>query len=300
LATLVTCEPDGQALVAKMGSMQPSLQNGSVDQVGRSQLSGSDTLETVRAAIRSGAHTGHTAGLAPGRLQANLAILPAAYADDFHTFCANNPKPCPLVGKSEVGVPHIPTLGVDIDIRTDLPGYNVYRDGVLAESLTHIRDLWTDDMVVFAIGCSFTFERALMDAGIRLWHIDNDKTVPMYRTLIQTRPAGPFGGGTVVSMRALPEAQVAGAAEVSGRYPWAHGAPIHVGDPAKIGINDLHAPDWGDAPPALKPGEVPVFWGCGVTPQNAIRAAGIPLCVTHKPGCMLIADVGEFEKVSVP
>jgi uncharacterized protein YcsI (UPF0317 family) len=286
--------------LATTGTMQPASQNRSAEHGNRPQLNGAESLDTVRAAIRCGAHTGHTAGLAPGRLQANLAILPAAYAEDFHTFCKQNPKPCPLVGKSEVGVPHIPALGADIDIRTDLPGYNVYRDGVLAASLTDISDLWSDDMVVFAIGCSFTFERALMDAGLRLWHIENNKTVPMYRTAIETRPAGPFGGGTVVSMRALPESQIAKAVEISGHYPWAHGGPIHIGDPADIGIADLHAPDWGDVPPALKRGDMPLFWGCGVTPQNAIRAAGIPLCITHKPGCMLISDVGEFERVSVP
>lgn len=254
----------------------------------------------ARAAIRRGVHTGHTAGLAPGHLQANLAILPASFAEDFHAFCRLNPKPCPVVGKSEPGVPHIPYLGDDIDIRTDLPGYNVYRDGVLAESRADISDLWTDDMVAFAIGCSFTFERALLDAGIRLWHIDNDKTVPMYRTNIETKPAGPFGGGTVVSMRAVPCDQADQAIAVSGRYPWAHGAPIHVGDPADIGIDDMYSPDWGDVPPTLEKNDVPLFWGCGVTPQNAIRNAGVPLCITHRPGCMLIADVGEFEPISVP
>jgi uncharacterized protein YcsI (UPF0317 family) len=282
------------------GAMQPAVQTDSTRSSDHTALTGADDLQSVRATIRAGAHTGHTAGLAPGRLQANLAILPAAYADDFHAFCKKNPKPCPLVGKSEIGVPHIPALGADIDIRTDLPGYNVYRDGELAESLTDIRALWSDDLVVFAIGCSFTFERALTDAGIRLWHIENNKTVPMYRTSIETKPAGPFGGGTVVSMRALPESQVDRAAEISGRYPWAHGGPIHIGDHTRIGIADLHAPDWGDVPPDLKPGEVPVFWGCGVTPQNAIQAAGVALCITHKPGCMLIADLGEFEPVSVP
>ncbi|MEM8877944.1 MAG: putative hydro-lyase [Pseudomonadota bacterium] len=253
----------------------------------------------VRAAIRAGSHTGHTAGFAPGRLQANLAILPASYADDFHQYCRLNPRPCPVVGKSEPGVPFIPSLGDDIDIRTDLPGYNVYRQGALESSPTDIRDLWTEEMVAFAIGCSFTFERALLDAGIRLWHIENNKTVPMYRTSVESEKVGPFGGGTVVSMRALPRHQVEQAREISARYPWAHGAPIHVGDPAEIGIADLYDPDWGDAPPQIGSDAVPMFWGCGVTPQNAIQNADVPLCITHKPGCMLITDVGEFEPVSV-
>ncbi|MFK8033164.1 MAG: putative hydro-lyase [Hyphomicrobiales bacterium] len=255
-------------------------------------------VDDVRQSIRSGAYTGHTAGLAPGKLQANLAILPENYALDFMRFCQRNPKPCPLVGVSETGDPIMRTLGKDIDIRTDVPGYNVYRNGVLDTSTDDISDLWSDDLVVFALGCSFTFERALMEAGLPLWHIDHNKTVPMYRTSLATKNAGVFGGGTVVSMRGIPTDRIQQATEISRKYPWAHGAPVHCGDPADIGIADLSKPDWGDEAPIL-PGETQVFWACGVTPQNAIREAKIPFSITHIPGRMLITDVDEFAEVPI-
>ena len=250
-------------------------------------------LPTIRAAIRAGRYARHTAGLAPGRLQVNLAILPADLAEDFRRFCALNPKPCPLLGVSAPGDPRIPRLGADIDLRTDAPRYCVYRDGKLAETPTDLKDVWRDDFVAFALGCSFTFERAMSEAGLPLAHVARDATVPMFRTTIPTVPAGPFGGGMVVSMRPLPEALVAQAAEISARYPHAHGGPVHVGDPAAIGIADLSRPDWGDAVP-VGPGEVPMFWACGVTPQAAILRAAPPIAVTHAPGHMLITDVDEY------
>lgn len=250
------------------------------------------SVSDVRHAIRSAAYQGHTSGLAFGKLQANLAILPASYALDFMRFCQRNPKPCPLVGVTDTGNPIMHTLG-EIDIRTDLPAYNIYRDGMLEGSQTNISDLWRDDFVAFALGCSFTFERALIDAGITLDHIDDNLTVPMYRTTLQTREAGPFGSGMVVSMRMLPADKVDEAVEISGRYPWAHGTPVHIGTPEAIGISDLSLPDWGDPPAELK-GRVPVFWACGVTPQNAVLSAKLPFCITHKPGHMLITDVDEF------
>lgn len=249
-------------------------------------------VTTIRKAIRTGAYRGHTSGLAFGRLQANLAILPASAALDFMRFCQRNPKPCPLVGVTDTGDPIMRSLG-EIDIRTDLPGYNVYRDGALIESRTDISDLWRDDLIAFALGCSFTFERALTDAGIFLDHIDRNLTVPMYRTNLQTRQAGPFGSGMVVSMRMLPTERVEEAIEISRAYPWAHGAPVHVGAPDAIGITDLSRPDWGD-PPAVLDNRTPVFWACGVTPQNAVLSAKLPFCITHKPGHMLITDVDEF------
>lgn len=251
-----------------------------------------ESVTAVRGAIRGAAYRGHTAGLAFGRLQANLAILPAAYALDFMRFCQRNPKPCPLVGVTDTGDPMMRTLG-DIDIRTDLPAYNIYRDGALVESRTDISDLWRDDLVAFALGCSFTFERALTEAGIVLDHIERNLTVPMYRTTMQTREAGPFGSGMVVSMRMLPEDRVAEAVEISQRYPWAHGAPVHIDAPKDIGITDLSRPDWGD-PPAVLDGRTPVFWACGVTPQNAVLNAKLPFCITHKPGHMLVTDVDEL------
>ena len=247
----------------------------------------------VRARIRGGEHRGHTAGLAPGRLQANLVILPLDHALDFMRFCQRNPKPCPLVGVTDTGDPFFHTLGDDIDVRTDLPAYNIYRNGEFTEARADLLDLWQDDFIAFALGCSFTFERALMAEGLPLDHIEADRTVAMYRTSIETRRAGPFGGGMVVSMRPIAADRVDDAISISKRYPLAHGGPVHVSDPGKIGIGDLNVPDYGEPPLDLL-GRTPVFWACGVTPQNAIRQAKPPICITHKPGCMLITDVDEF------
>ena len=258
----------------------------------------SRALPDQRAAIRAGTYRAHTAGLGQGYLQANLAIIPEAYALDFMRYCQRNPKPCPLTGVSDTGNPMMSTLGRDIDIRTDVPAYNIYRDGTLAGSATDIRDIWQDDLVAFALGCSFTFEQALMRAGVPVWHIEHNTTVPMFRSSIETVPAGPFSGKMVVSMRAVSEDRIKDVIGISRRYPLAHGAPIHWGDPAKIGIGDLDAPDWGDPAP-VGGGTVPVFWACGVTPQVAIEAARLPLCITHKPGHMLITDVAEDAEVPI-
>ncbi|WP_417518634.1 putative hydro-lyase [Minwuia sp.] len=250
----------------------------------------------VRDAIRSGRYTGHTAGLARGKLQANLAILPAGFASDFAEFCRSNPKPCPLVGMTDPGDPAWTALG-DIDIRTDVPMFYLYEHGEHTATMPDLSDRWRDDLVAFALGCSFTFENALSEAGIPMHHIEADRIVPMYRTSIETAKAGPFGGGTVVSMRYIAKDQVDLAVEISSAFPWAHGGPIHIGDPAKIGIRDISRPDWGDAP--CGPEGVPVFWACGVTPQNALARARPPLCITHMPGCMLITDIGERENAFI-
>lgn len=255
-------------------------------------------MTDLRQAIRAGQYAKHTAGLGQGLLQANLAILPQSHALDFMRFCHRNPKPCPLSGVSDTGNPQMFTLGRDIDIRTDVPAYNIYRGGQISETVTDISDLWTEDMVAFALGCSFTFEHAIQKVGIPLWHIDNDKTVPMFRSNIETVPAGPFSGKMVVSMRAIPVDRIDEVARISRRFPLAHGAPIHWGDPAQIGIADLAQPDWGDAAP-VEDGQVPVFWACGVTPQVAIEAARLPLCITHKPGHMLITEVAEDAEIPV-
>ena len=252
----------------------------------------------VRAAIRSGAYTGHTAGLAAGKLQCNLAILPENVALDFLRFCQRNPKPCPLVGVSDSGDPALPTLGHDIDIRSDVARYRVFRNGTLTDEVTDITDVWADDLVTVALGCSFTFENALLSNGIPVRHIETGRNVPMFRSNIDLVPAGPFGGQMVVTMRPIPEHQVDQAREISRRYPQAHGAPIAVGDPAQIGISDLGQPDWGDAVD-IHPGEVPVYWACGVTPQNVLLNAGLPLCITHAPGHMLIADVAEDAETTI-
>lgn len=255
-------------------------------------------LPDVRAAIRAGAYRSHTAGLGPGFLQTNLAILPERFALDFMRYCQRNPKPCPLVGVSDTGDPMMMTLGENIDIRRDVPAYNVYRNGTLDGTTEDISELWTDDLVAFALGCSFTFERALAEAGIPQWHIDNDTTVPMFRSSIQTVPAGPFSGEMVVSMRAIDRKDVDRTIALCRQFPLAHGAPIHWGDPAAIGIRDVSQPQWGDPAP-IGDGQVPMFWACGVTPQVAIEKAGVPLCITHRPGHMLITDIPEDAEVPV-
>ncbi|MCY3983120.1 MAG: putative hydro-lyase [Roseovarius sp.] len=261
-----------------------------LEKIKHSELRGQSAAR-VRAAIRSGAYVGQTAGLASGKLQANLVILPAAHAVHFETYCRENPRPCPLVGKTQVGNPDWAELGA-IDIRRDVPLYNVYRNGNLADRVRDIVDLWENDWVAFALGCSFTFEAALLRAGVPVPHIEVNRTVPMYRTSMETTRVGPFGGGMVVSMRRVPEHQVARAQDITARYPWAHGAPVLVGDPGEIGISNIDAPDWGDPPV----GEgVPVFWACGVTPQNALAAADLPIVVTHAPGHMLITDIDDTE-----
>lgn len=250
------------------------------------------TAGEARREIRAGRWTRHTAGLAPGKLQCNLVVLPEAWALDFLRFCLRNPKPCPIVGVTDTGDPRLPGLGPDIDLRTDVPRYRVHENGEAVTEPTDITRRWREDFVGVALGCSFTFEHALMAAGIGLPNVERDVTVPMYRTTIPLAPAGPFRGSMVVSMRPIPTGRVEEASRISARYPHAHGAPVHVGDPAAIGIADLSAPDWGEAtPPAA--GETPVFWACGVTPQNVLLAARPPICITHAPGHMLITDLDE-------
>ena len=246
--------------------------------------------QEARQAIRSGQAFSTTAGLAPGYTQGNLAILRKDLALDFMRYCQRNPKPCPLVGVSETGNPYIPTLGHDLDIRTDIASYNVYRYGELTDTVSDITDLWQDDFVAFIIGCSFSFEQALVSEGVALRHLDENLTVSMWRTNIETLPAGPFGGGMVVSMRPLVAEKAIHAVEVTSRFAHTHGSPVHLGDPALIGIKDINTPDWGD-PQRIEPDEIPVFWGCGVTPQNAIRQAKPDICITHTPGSMLITDI---------
>ena len=244
----------------------------------------------VRGLIRKGEITGQTGGMALGKMQGNLVILPRDLAMDFARYCQRNPKPCPLVGVSEAGDPMLPTLGVDIDIRSDVSSYNIYRDGELVDSVTDISGLWRDDLTTFVLGCSFSFEEALLADGVPLRHLEEGYLIPMYRSNIATTPAGPFAGPIVVSMRPMPMAEAIRAVEVTSRFPMMHGTPVHIGDPSVIGIADLMKPAWGDLP-VIKPGDVPVFWACGVTPQAAVRAAKPPLCITHTPGSMLITDL---------
>jgi len=248
------------------------------------------TPHELRARIRAGSFTGQTSGQAPGYLQGNIAILPSALAGDFLRFCVLNPKPCPLLAVGEAGDPMLPMLGEDVDIRTDVPRYRVFERGELAANPDDLIDIWRDDLVTFVIGCSFSFEDALARAGIRVPHIAAGTNVPMYVTNIETAAAGPFGGPTVVSMRAFRPAEAIRAMVLSDRQPLAHGAPLHFGDPHAIGIADLSRPDFGD-PPVIGEGEVPVFWACGVTPQMAIRQARPDIAITHDPGRMLVTDL---------
>jgi uncharacterized protein YcsI (UPF0317 family) len=243
----------------------------------------------LRRAIRAGRHRAHTVGLAPGRVQGNLVVLPQALAGDFMRFCQRNPKPCPLLAVTEPGDPLARDLGEDVDLRTDVPRYRVWREGVLEGEVDDLRALWRDDWVGFVLGCSFSFEQALLDDGIPLRHVAQGRNVAMYRTTIPTAPAGRFAGPLVVSMRPMTAAHAIRAVQVTSRFPSVHGAPVHFGDPAAIGIADLSRPDYGDAVDIL-PGEVPVFWACGVTPQAALIAARPEVCVTHAPGCMLVTD----------
>jgi uncharacterized protein YcsI (UPF0317 family) len=244
----------------------------------------------VRSEIRAARHTGPTVGLAPGYLQANLVILPAELATDFARYCEVNPKPCPVLARSKPGEPRFPELGQDIDVRTDLPCYRVWSNGKVAEETSDIRDFWRDDLVAFALGCSFSFEQLLIDQGMVLRHVERGTNVPMFRTSIETTSAGPFSGPMVVSMRPLRAADAIRAVEITSKYPQAHGAPVHIGHPEAIGIRNLAKPDYGD-PVEVLPDELPVFWACGVTPQAAIERARLPFCITHAPGCMLITDV---------
>jgi uncharacterized protein YcsI (UPF0317 family) len=243
----------------------------------------------LRRAIRAGRHADHTVGLAPGRVQGNLVILPEALAGDFLRFCQRNPKPCPVLAVTEPGDPLARELGRDVDLRTDVPRYRVWRDGVLADEVTDLRALWRDDLVGFVLGCSFSFEQALLEAGIPLRHVARSQNVSMYRTGLPTVPAGRFSGPLVVSMRPMTPADAIRAIQVTSRFPSVHGAPIHFGDPSAIGIADIDRPEYGD-PVEILPGEVPVFWACGVTPQAALLAAKPGLCITHAPGCMLVTD----------
>ena len=245
--------------------------------------------QVLRHNIRSGKHSGNTSGFAPGFVQCNIVILPADQANDFLRFCQLNPKPCPLIAAGEPGNPTVPPLG-DIDIRTDVPSYRVFRDGKLTEELPDITELWRDDLVSFALGCSFSFEEALLADGLEVRNVSEGVNVPMYRTNIDCTSAGPFAGNMVVSMRPFKAADAIRAVQICTRFPSVHGAPVHLGDPGLIGINDLALPDYGDAV-SMNDDELPVFWACGVTPQVALEAARPPFAITHSPGCMLVTDL---------
>jgi uncharacterized protein YcsI (UPF0317 family) len=223
-------------------------------------------------------------------VQGNLCILPREHASDFGLFCERNPKPCPLLASSEPGNPRLPALGEDLDIRTDVPGYRVFRDGRHVEDLPDIRGLWNDELVAFVLGCSYSFEEALIEAGVPVRHVEEGRNVPMYRTDIDTVPAGPFRGKLVVSMRPFTPADAIRAIEITSRYPRVHGAPVHIGRPELIGIDDIGKP-WAGDPTEVREDELPLFWACGVTPQSVVLEARPSLCITHVPGHMLVTDL---------
>ena len=244
----------------------------------------------ARLACRCGRFTGSTGGVAPGYVQGNLAILPKDLAADFLRFCQANPKPCPVIGVSDVGDPHLRALGADLDIRTDLPGYRVWKDGALIEETPDVSSWWRDDLVSFVIGCSYSFEQALVAEGIPLRHLERGTRVPMYQTNIACMAAGPFAGPMVVSMRPLTPSHAIRAIQITSRYPAVHGAPVHIGLPELIGVKDVMKPDHGDVM-EVRADELPVFWACGVTPQAVIAAVKPPFAITHAPGSMLVTDL---------
>ncbi|MFD1860361.1 putative hydro-lyase [Aeromicrobium camelliae] len=231
-----------------------------------------------------------TAGWSAGYAQANLVAVPRDYAFDLLLFAQRNPKPCPILDVLEPGQFTGPLLGDEGDIRTDVPAYRIYRDGVLTEEVPDATEYWREDLVAFLVGCSFSFEDALLEAGVPVRHIEEGRNVPMFRTNRPCRSAGRMSGPLVVSMRPIPAEQVADAVRVTSRYPGVHGAPVHVGDPEALGITDLSQPDFGDAG-TIRPGEIPVFWACGVTPQAAVMESKPPLAIGHAPGHMLVTDL---------
>ncbi|MEW6452093.1 MAG: putative hydro-lyase [Pseudomonadota bacterium] len=243
----------------------------------------------ARLAIRNGSWTAPTSGIAPGFVQGNLAILPAALATDFLRFCQLNPKPCPVLAVGAPGDWRLPSLADDLDIRTDICRYRVFKNGQLIDEPADVKKYWRDDLVIFALGCSFSFEEALTEDGIELRHITENCAVSMYRTNVPTTPAGPFHGPLVVSMRPLKPADAIRAIQITTRFPAVHGAPVHIGKPELIGIKDINKPDYGSAV-TINSDEIPVFWACGVTPQSVVDTVKPEFCITHYPGTMLVTD----------
>lgn len=244
----------------------------------------------LRNEIRKQQHTGNTSGYCQGYVQGNIVILPANIATDFLAFCQANPKPCPLIAMSQPGEFLLNELGDDIDIRSDVPKYKVFKSGKVVDEVSDITPLWRDDLVTFVLGCSFSFEEALIADGLDVRNVSEGKNVPMYRTNIDCKSAGRFSGKMVVSMRPFKPADAIRAIQICTRFPSVHGAPIHFGDPSQIGITNIEQTDFGDAV-TINNGEVPVFWACGVTPQVALEQAKPDFCITHAPGCMLVTDI---------
>jgi len=255
------------------------------------------TGREARMEIREGLWRKPTSGMALGYTQANLVILPKELAYDFLLFAYRNPKPCPILDVTDAGSSEPKGVAQGADIRTDIPKYRVYKKGRLELEVDDITSCWRDDFVAFLLGCSFTFEKALLENDIPVRHMEQGRNVPMYITSIETRPAGVFHGNMVVSMRPIPQELVIRAVQVTSRFPAVHGAPVHIGEPSKIGIHSLDKPDFGDAVD-IRDGEVPVFWACGVTPQAVAMKSKPEIMITHSPGHMFITDVKD-EQLSV-
>lgn len=250
--------------------------------------------EEVRKLIGEGKVTGPTSGMCAGYAQANLVILPKDLAYDFLLFTQRNPKSCPVLEVSDIGSKNLRYIAQNVDITKDIPKYRVYENGILTGEHTSIDHLWRDDFVSFLIGCSFSFESELLEAGISIRHIEENCNVPMFRTNIECEPAGIFNGKMVVSMRPIPYKEIIKSVMVTGTMPKVHGTPIHIGDPSIIGILDITKPDFGDSV-EIKEGEVPVFWACGVTPQSVVMNVKPKIVITHSPGHMLITDVKNID-----
>lgn len=246
--------------------------------------------DAVRKLIRENKLIAQTSGMCNGYAQANMAILPKDLAFDFLLFCQRNKKPCPILDVTDAGSPIPHLTAPDADLRYDIPKYRIYRHGEMTDEVTDIEKYWQDDLVAFLLGCSFSFESPMLDAGLELRHITDNHNVPMYKTNIDCVPAGVFHGPMVVSMRPMKPADAIRAVQITTRMPYVHGAPIHIGDPEAIGIKDINKPDFGDAS-VIRDGEVPVFWACGVTPQSIAMTTKPPLMITHAPGHMFITDI---------
>ncbi len=271
----------------KRGGVTPA--EVSPDELSRAEATPAEARRLFRAGLVT-----PTAGWCRGFAQANLLAVPRSMAFDALLFAQRNPGACPVLDVIDSGEVTGAVLGEHADVRTDAPAYRIWRDGELAEEVTDAREWWTDDMVGLLIGCSFTFEHPLVEAGVPVRHLDAARNVPMYRTNRPCRPAGRLRGDLVVSLRMIPEDRVAEAVSISARFPAVHGAPVHVGDPAALGIADPDSPDFGD-PPVSEDGDVPVFWACGVTPQVMIMESRPPLAITHAPGHMLITDTPDHD-----
>ncbi|MFR5877031.1 MAG: putative hydro-lyase [Eubacterium sp.] len=246
--------------------------------------------QEVKKLIRAGQITTQTSGMCNGYAQANLCILPKDYAFDFLLFCMRNPKPCPVLEVGDVGSKEFRFMAAEGDVCKDFPKYRIWRNGQLEKEVTDITDYWQEDFVYFLIGCSFSFESELLEASVPVRHIEEGRNVPMFNTNIELTPAGAFHGNMVVSMRPIPNDLVVKAVNVTAAMPRVHGAPVQIGNPNAIGIEDINKPDYGDRV-TINDGEVPVFWACGVTPQNAVMATKPPIAITHAPGHMFITDV---------